>query len=139
MLGKFINGIRRIASRSEVLERAEIVEDVLYGRTSDADTSAVQAVAQLTTALCNNQCEGVVDAGTFVFFKVRANTEHFQIFHKKLTIRERRLLNNNPTILNEPYKILEKLEKAVALDRQQAERLREIAQRSNEKPPREIS
>lgn len=122
-----MKGIQRLASRSSVVERAEIIEDVLYGRASETDILAVQAVAQLTTALCNNQCEGVVDAGTFIFFKIKANSDHFQIFFKKLTVRERRLLNNTPTILNEPYKILEKLENAVVLDREQANRLREIA------------
>ncbi len=135
MLTKVIEKIRRIVNRPSVKERAELVEDVLYGRTSETDTMAVQAVAQLTTALCNNQCEGVVDAGTFIFFKVKANTEHFQIFHKKLTVRERRLLNNNPTILKEPYKILEKLENAVVLDREQAERLRAIATEGTRLPP----
>ena len=132
MLNEIVKGIRRLVGRDELQERAEIIEDVLYGRSSTADTSAVEAIAHLTTALCNNQCEGVVDAGFFIFFKVKANTTDFQIFHKRLTVRERRLLNKNPTILSQPHMILEKLESAAVLDREQAGRLREISRKASE-------
>ncbi|MBO6551503.1 MAG: hypothetical protein JJ926_09565 [Roseitalea sp.] len=117
---------KRVINRESVSEKADIIEDLLLGRAASSDTESIKAVAQLTTALCNNQCEGVVDAGPFIFFKLKANSDQFQIFHKRLTVRERRVLNRNPTILNDPYKILEKLEGAVRLEDERATQFRSI-------------
>ena len=131
MLRRFFEAIRVVPSSNQVRGRAEVVEDVLYGLNSNSDSEAVQAVAQLTSALCSNQCAGVVDAGFFIFFKVRNGEGDFQIFHKRLTVRERKVINANPTVLSDPYQILEKLEGAVGLEHQRAEELRAISRAGN--------
>lgn len=127
MLRKFFSAIRRGISSKEVTGRAGVIEDVLLGKMSGNDSEAILAVAQLTTALCNNKCEGVVDAGFFIFFKVMNSSGHFQIFHKRLTVAERAMINDQPSLLKEPMKILERFDKAVALEQARAEELRSIA------------
>ena len=105
-----------------------MAEDVLLGRLSGNDTEAVRAVAELTTALCNNKCEGVVDAGFFIFFKVLNEAGHFQIFHKRLTVEERAIINQQPSMLMEPSRLLVRLEHAIGLELERAAELRAIAQ-----------
>lgn len=127
MFKKSLKFIKNAITSKEVLDRAIIAEDILWGRATGADSEAVQAVSQLTTALCNNNCEGVVDAGIFIFFKVKNNEGSYQIFHKRLSVKERSIINEHPTILENPYKIFENLEKCAALGFDQAAEMREVA------------
>ena len=127
MIRSIFEAIRGPSKNKNLNDRAKIIEDVLYGQLSSPDSEAVQAVAQLTSALCSNQCAGVVDAGVFIFFKVKNDNDEFQIFSKRLTIKERAIINNAPTLLKNPYRILEDLENAIALDHDRAEELRLIA------------
>lgn len=127
MLTRMFSAVQKRLSGKHVSDRASIAEDVLFGNASSSDTEAVLAVAQLTTALCNNKCAGVVDAGVFIFFKAKAEDGDFQIFYKRLTVRERALLNDQPSILRDPYSLLEKLDKARQLDQDRATELRKIA------------
>lgn len=126
MLRRIFSAIREGLTSKQVTDRAGVIEDVLLGKMSGNDSEAIQAVAQLTTALCNNKCEAVVDAGFFIFFKVKKD-DNFQIFHKRLTVQERATINNKPSILQEPMRILESFDNAVALDAARALELRAIA------------
>jgi hypothetical protein len=127
VLKRVFSAIREGLTSKQVTDRAGVVEDVLLGKMSGNDSEAIQAVAQLTTALCNNKCEGVVDAGFFIFFKVKTKDDNFQIFHKRLTVKERSVINDKPSILLEPTRILERFDDAVALDAAKALELRAIA------------
>lgn len=133
MLTRVFSAIKKVFSKQQVSERAEIAEDILYGKASSADLDAVRAVAELTAALCSNQCAGVVDAGVFVFFKIKTDKGDFQIFHKRLTVRERAAINKKPSILSEPYRLLERLDDVVALEHDRATELRQIAMMEEKK------
>ncbi|MEO1019491.1 MAG: hypothetical protein AAFY56_17635, partial [Pseudomonadota bacterium] len=61
---------KRFLSKDEIEKRARVAEDVLFGRLSGSDVEAIGKIAELTTALCNNDCEAAMDGGIFVFFKV---------------------------------------------------------------------
>lgn len=127
MFAKFFSAIKKGLSSKEVTDRAELVEDVLFGKTSGSDSEAVLAIAQLTKSLCNNKTAAAVDAGLYVFFKIKTESGDFQIFHKRLTVRERAVINHKPTLLTDPYRLLENLENAIALSHERAEELRRIA------------
>jgi hypothetical protein len=116
-----------LVQNKEVKDRAEIVQDVLFGKSSGTDADAILAVAQLTTALCNNQCAAVVDAGPFVFFKIKTESGEFQIFHKRLTVRERKIINDQPSLLADPYGLLKSIENVLALDHDRAAEFRKLA------------
>lgn len=127
MLSKIFSVVKNVLSKKQVQDRAGLLEDALYGHGAKPDIEAVMAVANLTTALCNNKCSAAVDAGMFVFFKVELENEKFQIFHKRLTVRERGLLNRQPSLLNEPQTLLEKLDDPLPLDHDRALELRQLS------------
>ena len=133
MFSKFFSSIKSAFSNKDVKERADILENLLYGQASSSDLEGIHAIAQLTTSLCNNNCGGVVDAGVFVFCKIKDTSGDFQIMYKRLTVQERIKLNERPTLLQDPYKLLENLESAVMLDRQEAIKLKQIAEDLNKK------
>lgn len=128
MWNRFFSAVRKGVTSQVVLDRAGMVEDVLLGKMSGNDIEAVRVVAEVTTALCSNNCEGMFDAGFFIFFKVRNEDGVFQIFHKRLGVEERAILNRYPTLLNEPSRLLERLENAIPLELARAAELRAIRQ-----------
>ncbi|MDB5577713.1 MAG: hypothetical protein JWR80_2889 [Bradyrhizobium sp.] len=127
MPSKLFSAVKGFFTSSEVSDRAQVVEDVLFGKTSGTDADAVLAVANLTTSLCNNKCTATVDAGLFVFFKAMNEAKEFQIFYKRLTVRERTIINERPTLLKDPHLLLENLEHALALSHERAAALRVIS------------
>lgn len=124
---------KQLISNEQLQDRAELVEDVLYGAMSSADSEAVKATAELTTALCNNDCEAAVDAGSYVFFKVRNSEDKYQVFFKRLNVRDRNYLNHNPSAMKEPMKLLERFEEGRALGFERAAELRQISVDEKEK------
>lgn len=142
MLSRFFSGRRSSTSKKEVLDRSRIIEDVLFGQASSSDNDAIRAVAELVSSLCDNKTEAVVDAGVFVFFKIKGPNENFRVFTKRLTVRERAILNDTPTIIGDPYTLLKKLEDAKALDPAKTIELRTIAGRNDQnaqsKPHKEL-
>ena len=126
MWSKLFSAIRSGLSNKQVIDRAGMVEDVLLGKMSGNDVEAVRAVAEITTALCSNNCEGIFDGGFFIFFKVRTEAGTFQIFYKRLGVDERAILTRHPTLLLEPSKLLQRLENALPLALERAAELRAI-------------
>ena len=123
----FISKIKDVFTSDDVKNRAEVLEDVLHGKGSATDIEALNALATLITALCNNKTAGVVHGGVFIFYKIKNEAGDFVIFYKRLTVQERILINRRPTLLQDPYKLLENIEAGIAIEAQQALKLREIA------------
>lgn len=134
MLSRFFGGIRSTANKKEVQDRAKIAEDVLFGQVSGNDIEAIKAVAEVVSSLCDNQTEGVFDGGVFVFFKIKNESGNFQVFSKRLTVQERAIINEKPTIMADPYQLLQNLEVAKAISREKTLELREIAGREPSPP-----
>lgn len=118
---------KRFLSKDEIEKRARVAEDVLFGRLSGSDVEAIGKIAELTTALCNNDCEAAMDGGIFVFFKVEVEPSKFQIFHKRLTVRERALLSSKPSLLQDPSRLLEKFDEVAGLHAEKAAEFRKLA------------
>jgi hypothetical protein len=127
MLSKFFRVFRSNVSNEEIKSRINLAEDVLYGKISAGDTDALKAVADLTAAVCSNKCTCVVDAGIFIFIKVKNTEGEFQIYFKKLTTEERIILNERPSLLAKPYTILERIEEIKTLNDKRALELKKIA------------
>lgn len=136
MLTRAFKAIRGLLASRQISERAELLEDALYGHGSKPDIEAISAIAGLTTALCNNKCSAAVDAGLFVFFKIQLESGDFQIFYKRLTRRERTLLNRRPSLLKEPAKLLESLDDPIPLEHVKAAELRRISLSEEGQKPR---
>lgn len=136
MLTRSFKAVKRLLTGKNVSDSAELVGDALYTHGSKPDIEAISAVAGLTTALCNNQCSAAVDAGLFVFFKIQLESGDFQIFYKRLTRRERTLLNRQPSLLKEPTNLLESLDDPVALEHDKASEFRRISMDEADKTPR---
>lgn len=126
MLIRIRNAWRALMSSGELAGRVEIVEDVLYGAMSTTDSEAIKATAELTTALCNNSCEAAVDAGSYVFFKIKNQDDEYQVFYKRLNTRDRKYLNSHPSALKHPMQLLDRLEVGEALEFERAAELRHV-------------
>lgn len=127
MLKRFKSAWKALISSDALQERSEVVEDVLYGKMSSMDIEAIKATADFVTAVCSNNCEAAVDAGSIVFFKVKNENGEYQIIHKRLNVRERIFLNKNPTALKSPMVLLERFESGIPLDFDHAAELRRIS------------
>lgn len=110
----------------DVKDRAALAEDVAFGLGANNDIEAIRATAELTTSLCNNGVEAAVDGHFFVYFKVKNAEGNFQIFHKRLTIRERAILNRSPSLLQKPQELLGQFERYRAVEIERAAELRSI-------------
>lgn len=93
MLSRFFSVFRSAISKKEVIDRASIAEDILFGQISGADIEAVKAISELVSALCDRKTEGAIDAGVFVFLKIKSESGIFQVFTKRLTVQERAIIN----------------------------------------------
>lgn len=129
MLGRFFRAVGRALNSTETKDRAKLVEDVLFGNLASADVEAMKVVAELVSSLCDRKIEASIDARIFVFFKVKKSNGDFQVFTKTLTVGERALINDQPTIMAEPQRLLEKLEGAKGIDPERTSELRRIAGR----------
>ena len=94
----------------DVLDRAKLIEDTLFGHaTIDVDERIVKMTSDLVKNL-DNTSDAVVDAGMFILIKRTNKSGNSQILGKRLTVSERRILNNNPSLIQEPQKLLSRLE-----------------------------
>lgn len=119
----------KIITRKEFKERANLVEDALFGKASAQDYEGMKALAPLVTALCNNNTACVCDGGPYVFYKIKNQDGDFVVFYKRLTVGERRILNNNPTLLGDPHKLLENIKAGIEMEKKQADKLRDEAKK----------
>jgi hypothetical protein len=105
--------LRALASRKEVLDRAAAVEDVLFGYGNiNIDKQVVEMTVMLVKALKDSSSPAVVDAGLFLFLKMCDGSGSTQIFVKRLTISDRAVLNDDPTIVQTPTALLARLRDA---------------------------
>jgi hypothetical protein len=92
------------------LARAEIVEDVLFGKASiDTDVKVVEMTARLVEALDRRTTAAAVDTGLFLFLKVPDGDGKYQMMARRLTVSDRAALNEDPTLVQRPTEILELL------------------------------
>jgi hypothetical protein len=102
-----------ILSKPEVLERASAVEDLLFGHGNiDIDKKVVEMTASLVSALKESSSAAVIDSGLFLFIKLPDGEGSFHILAKRLTLRDRAVLNEDPTIVQTPAKALRRLKDA---------------------------
>jgi hypothetical protein len=133
VLRRIFRAIGRAISSDETRDRAQLVEDVLFGSLATADIEAMKVVSELVSSLCDRKTEAVIDGMIFIFCKIKNEKGDFQVLTKRLTVRERALINSYPTIISEPHRLLEKLENVKLISPDRAGELRKIAGR--EQPP----
>ena len=91
-------------------EKIKIAEDMLFGKgNSEIDQRIAESTARLTEALCKNSTQGVVDAGAFIFAKIKQTDGTFAIYSKRLSINDRMMLNDQPQLLDDPSSLLSQL------------------------------
>ena len=106
----------------------DAIVDILYGRYSKADIDATLATAQLTSSLCNNKCTATLDAGIFIFIKLKKEDGEYHIYHKRMTVRDRLILEREPDLIEKPDDLFKRLSGSlIALEIEQANILRKIA------------
>jgi hypothetical protein len=120
---------RAFFSSDAVKTRADAVEDVLFGHANiDVDFKVVDMTAKLISALVGNGSAAVVDSGAFLFIKTPDNVGSSHIFVKRLTVLDRAILNADPTIVQSPSDVLEKLRDARRLSKNRIDQLINIAE-----------
>jgi hypothetical protein len=129
-LKRIIFSLRRFVSRRDVMEKAEIVQDVLFGHaTVDVDEKVVNMTATLVTSLSGNASAAVVDTGLFIFIKIPDGAGSHQILAKRLTVDDRRILNNDPTLISQPQAILQRIKDAKQIEKDRLAYMKEISDR----------
>jgi hypothetical protein len=117
----------RAWSRREVQDKAKIIEDMLFGFGNiDIDNKIVEMTAKLVTALKDGASAAVIDSGAFLFIKVPDASGGSHVFCKGLTIRDRTILNNDPTIVGAPTEVLSRLQEAREISHERLEELENI-------------
>lgn len=100
--------VRRFFSSKATVDRVKIAEEMLLGAASiKIDQQIAESTAKLAEAFCKNSVPGVVDTGIFIFVKMPDDQGRFRIFAKRLSLEERIKLNEQPSLLDAPEKILE--------------------------------
>lgn len=120
----FLSGKKALANK-EVQARVAAMEDALFGHANiDVDLKVVEMTAKLVTALSENDSHAaVVDSGLFLFIKLSDGSGGYDIFAKRLTLSDRATLNEDPTIVQTPAAVLDRLKDARKI---RVEKLREI-------------
>lgn len=99
---------RRFFASKATSDRVKIAEEMILGAASiKIDQQIADSTAKLAEAFCKNSVPGVVDTGIFIFVKLPDNQGRFRIFSKRLSLDERLKLNDQPSLLDAPEKILE--------------------------------
>jgi hypothetical protein len=110
---RVVFGLRDSLAEPEVNKRARAVEDLLFGHGNiDVDKKVVEMTASLVSALKGSSSGAVVDSGLFLFIKLPDGEGDFHIFAKRLTLEDRAILNEDPTIVQTPATTLSRLRDA---------------------------
>ena len=126
--------VRRFFSSKATVDRVKIAEEMILGTASiKIDQQIAESTAKLAEAFCKNSVPGVVDTGIFIFVKMPDAQGRFRIFAKRLSLDERIKLNEQPSLLDAPDKILE----SFALQKFDAARLstRELVEKDEDELP----
>lgn len=111
---KFVRVFKRITQDEDVRDRAKMAEDTIFGAGNvKIDVDLVDATAKLTEAFCKNKTPAVIDLSIYIFTKLPDKDGNLCVYAKRLTVRERSFLNENPKLAADPFRIAEqmKLEK----------------------------
>jgi len=102
--------VRTFFSSKDVNDRAKIAEDIIFGKSNiEVDQGIAEATARLAEAFCKTNSPGIVDAASFLFVKLPGDDGVFRIWSKRLTIDDRILLNENPSLANDPKAVADLL------------------------------
>ena len=104
---RILDHLRAALGSQKVQDRAQIVEDVLFGKQSlEIATGIAGATSSLIESLKNQKGTVIIDAGLFLFLRLPADDGEVDIFAKRLTVEERAMLDADPERILRPDDIL---------------------------------
>lgn len=107
--------IKKGLSRKEVASTVNIAGDVLYGHlTSEADSRLMSSLSEMLKSIDGIK-NVVIDSGPFLIIKI-SHSENVSLYVKRLTLRDRAILNENASILEDPYKVLASITNLYRID-----------------------
>ncbi len=107
------------------------VIDLLGGGADDteADLKVVEMVSKLVDTLDGKADVAAIDAGVFLFLKIK-DGDDFRIVAKRLNKRDRKVIDDNPSLLLEPVALLEHIDGTREVD---PEIVRDVCRRVRER------
>ncbi|MEM9438991.1 MAG: hypothetical protein AAGA73_00950 [Pseudomonadota bacterium] len=110
--------VSRVIARDEIKKRASNVEEVLFGSIkSDLDDRVIDMVCKLMEKFkLSGASTAAVDTGMFLFVLIPDSDGNSSVLAKRLTIWDRSLLNENPSLLKKPLELVEWLEEMKIVD-----------------------
>ncbi len=89
-------------------KRADIAENVLLGKADiEATVALAKAAVDLENAFKGKKGAIAIDMGLFVFLRKSSEDGDGHTFFKRLTVEERALLNDDPTLLGDPDRLFD--------------------------------
>jgi uncharacterized protein YjbI with pentapeptide repeats len=102
--------IKGLANSSKVKERAGVAGNVLLGQQDRETTVALaKAAVELENAFKGKKGAIAIDMGLFIFLRKSSQDGDGDTYFKRLTIKERSLLDDDPTLLGDPERLFSEI------------------------------
>jgi hypothetical protein len=121
--------MKKTVSNPDVQERAQAVEDALFGGVSIIiDEKASRMINETIDTLGKVKVKSaLIDCGMFLFIQTKDEDDNPNIYAKRLTFEDRRTIDDNPELLKDPHNILENLGNMKRIRRERIEAIRRQA------------